>query len=93
MAVAPTTNILTGTGDISGDSAVLRINGAQAAISTGDQGTGNYLAYPLYIGRRGGTSYPFNGHIYSLIVRFGANLDSTTIEQTENWVNGKTLAY
>ena len=91
--LSPITNVLTGLGDISGDSAVLRINSAQAAINTSDQGTGNYLAYPFYIGRRGGTSLPFNGHIYSLIVRFGANLDTTTIEQTENWVNGKTLAY
>lgn len=29
--------------------------------------TGNYGNYPLYIGRRGGTSLPFNGHIYGLI--------------------------
>ena len=33
----------------------------------GDQGTGNYGNYPLYIGRRGGAALPFNGHIYGLI--------------------------
>lgn len=28
---------------------------------------GGFKAYPLYIGRRGGTTLPYNGHIYSLI--------------------------
>jgi hypothetical protein len=87
---APITNTLTGIGDISGDNATLRVNGTQVAQGSGDQGTGNFLAYPLYIGRRGGTSLPFNGHLYSLIVRFGANLDAGTIESTEGYVAGKT---
>jgi hypothetical protein len=87
---APITNVLTGIGDIAGDNATLRVNGTQAAQSTADQGTGNFLAYPLYIGRRGGTSLPFNGHLYSLIVRFGPNLTSDTIGPTERWVANKT---
>ena len=90
---APITNILTGIGDISGDSAVLRINGAQAASSTADQGTGNYLSYPLYIGRRGGTTLPFNGNIYGLLVRFGANLNNSQVIAAERWLNNKTGAY
>lgn len=91
--VAPTTDILTGLGDISGDRSTLRINGVQAAQNTADQGTGNYLAYPLYIGRRGGTTLPFNGRLYSLIVRFGANLPTATIQKTEKYINGLTKAY
>ncbi len=90
---APITNVLTGLGDISGDSAILRINGTQAANDTSNQGTGNYLAYPLYIGRRAGTLFPFNGHLYSLIVRFGSNLPAATIEKTERYINTKTRAY
>jgi hypothetical protein len=90
VAAAPITNILTGLGDISGDSAILRVNGTQVAQSTVDQGTGNYLAYPLYIGRRGGTTLPFNGHIHQLIVRFGPNLDAATIANAEKYVAGKT---
>lgn len=43
-----------------------RING-NSTVSTTSQGDGNYGNYPLYIGRRAGTSLPFNGHIYSLI--------------------------
>ena len=38
-----------------------RANGTQVAETLTDQGTGNYLAYPLYIGRRGGATIPFNG--------------------------------
>lgn len=90
--VAPTTNAMSGLSSISGDSAILRINGAQAAQSTADQGTGNYGNYPLYIGRRGGTTAPFTGHLYSLIVR-GAQTSDTQVSQTETWVNGRTGAY
>jgi hypothetical protein len=90
---APITNILTGICDISSDIATLRVNGTQAATSSTDQGTGNYLAYPLYIGRRGGTTLPFNGRLYSLIVRFGANLTDGQITSTESWVNAKVGAY
>ena len=87
---APVTNVITALGDISGDLATLRVNGTQEAQSTADQGTGNFLAYPLYIGRRGGTTLGFNGQIFSLIVRFGTNLDAGTITSTETWVAGKT---
>ena len=88
---APTTNIFASLGDISASPFLrLRINGVQQGQSLSSVGTGNFLAYPLYIGRRDGTTLPFNGHIYSLIVRFGANLDTPTIQQTEAWVAGKT---
>jgi hypothetical protein len=90
---APTTNVLTGIGDISGDVATLRVNGTQAATNTGDQGTGNYLTYPMYIGMRGGTASPFTGWLSSLIVRFGPNLSTSQIEATEAWVNGRTGAF
>jgi hypothetical protein len=87
---APRTNVLAGLGDISGDRSTLRVNGVQAAQSTADQGTGNFLAYPLYIGRRGGTSLPFNGRDYGLIVRFGPNLDANTISNVEKYLAQKT---
>lgn len=90
---APITNVLTGLGDISGDLATIRANGTQAGQNTADQGTGNFLSYPLYIGSRAGSSLRFNGNLYSLIVRFGANLNASVISQTETWVNGKTMAY
>jgi hypothetical protein len=83
---APITNVVTGLGDISADSAILRANGLEVANSTSDQGTGDFLTYPLYIGRRGGTSLPYNGQIYGLVVRFGTNLSAATVTQTETWL-------
>jgi hypothetical protein len=90
---APTTNVVTGLGDISGNSVIIRVNATQRAIATTVQGTGNYLAYPLYIGRRGGATLPFNGQMYGLITRFGANLTTTAISRTESWMNNKTGAF
>ena len=90
---APDTSTVTLTADIAGDLVALRTDGVSRSSGTGDQGTGNFLAYPLYIGRRGGTTLPFNGHLYSLIVRFGSNLPAATIEKTEKYINTKTGAY
>jgi len=90
---APTTRVVTGIGDIAGDSTIIRANGTQQDQDTADQGTGNYLAYPLYIGRRGGTTLPFSGQIYNLIVRFGATLDAGVITSTETFVNQRTGAF
>lgn len=87
---APKTAVLTGLGDIAGDSAILRVNGAVADTDTGDQGTGNYLAYPIYIGRRGGTTLPLNGRIYSLAVRFGSSLTASAISRAESQTAAKT---
>jgi hypothetical protein len=87
---SPTSNVLTGLGDISGDLAALRIDGAQVAQNTADQGTGNYLAYPAYIGARGGTSLFYNGYLDQLITRFGTNLTTGAIETTEKYVSTKS---
>lgn len=66
MLAAPITTVISAKGSISGDTSILKVNGTQVSNSI-DQGTGNYGNYPLYIGRRGGISLSFNGHIYSLI--------------------------
>jgi hypothetical protein len=89
LVAAPVTNVLTGLSDISGPSEALRVNGAVVGSNTLTQGTGNYLTYPLYIGRSGGTTLPFNGQIFGLIVRFGTNLPAATITQTETWLGAR----
>jgi len=89
---APITNVLTAIGQINNDVAILRVNAIQAASSITDQGTGNYGNYPLYIGSRGGTTLPFNGRLYSLIIR-GAQSTATQISTAETYVNSKTGAY
>jgi hypothetical protein len=90
---APITNVLTGICDIAADTSILRVNGVQNASSATDQGTGNFLTYPLFIGRRGGTASPFNGRMYGLLVRFGANLTADQITQTETWLNQRAGAF
>jgi len=88
---APITKIVTGVFDIAGDVSQIRVNGT-AGAQTGDQGTGNFGNYPLYIGRRGGTTLPFNGRLYQLIVRGAASNDGQ-IAAGEAWCNSKTRAY
>ena len=90
---APTTDVLTSLGDISAPSNIIRVDGTQIGSAVTSQGTGNYLAYPLYIGSRAGTSLFFNGRLYGLIVRFGPNPTTGQITSTESWVNSKTGAY
>lgn len=91
---APDTSVLSGLMDISGDSRILRRNGADAGTSTADQGTGNFGSYPLYVGMRAGVTIPLSGRIYAYILRFSsANLSASTVANTEVWVNSKTKAY
>ena len=75
---APHSAVLRATGEISTNTCELLINGGSKQSVAVSQGTGNYGNYPLYIGRRGGTSLPFNGHIYSLIGVGRLSTDSET---------------
>ena len=87
--LAPRTSVVAGLGDISGDLMTLRVDGAQAATNTADQGTGNFGTYPLYIGARNNNSLWFNGQLYSLIIA-GSAVSAGNISATEQWVAGKT---
>lgn len=92
-ASAPDTSVISSTHDIAADLSTIRRNGVAGVSATGDKGTGNFLAYPLYMGRRGGTAFPYNGYEFGLIVRFGANLSEQRIKNTENWLNERTRGY
>lgn len=89
---APTTTVICGTANIFASTTVLRLNGAVNATSLSTLGTGNFGNYPLNIGMRNNTLFPFNGWLTSLIVR-GAQSTQSQIEATESWVNGKTGAF
>lgn len=65
---APHTAVIVAQGDISADLARVSVNSAAPLSSATDQGTGNYGNHLLYVGRRGGTTLPFNGHIYALVI-------------------------
>jgi hypothetical protein len=86
---APTTNVLTGQGNIANRSSSLRIDGVQVAQSSTGSDTGNYSTTALQVGRRA-AAVSFNGHIYSLIARFGPNLPTDTIEKVEKYIANRT---
>lgn len=58
--------------------AALRINGVNVATTTNGVST-NLVNAPIYIGRRGGTSLPFNGQIYALLVIGKLTSDDETV--------------
>ena len=87
---SPVSSIITGLGDISGDSAILRVDGVEIAESTADQGLGNYANSVLRFGARAGISLFFNGYEDTSIIRFGPNLDASVIGKVESYVASKT---
>lgn len=89
---APDTAVITSLHDISGDLSTFRRNGVAATSSTDNKGTGNFGNYALYIGRRGGTTLPFKGNLYPIIIR-GALSSAEEIAAAEAYVNSKTGAY
>ena len=54
---------------------------------------GNFGNLPMYIGRRGGTSLPFNGHLYSLIGigKLSSDIETASIEKELAKRTGVTL--
>lgn len=85
---AGTGNVVTGLGDISGDSAILRVNGTVVATAATDQGTGNFGNFALFFGRRNNTANPLNGREYQTIIR-GAASTAAQIAQAERFVGAR----
>ena len=73
---------LTGQGDIGGDVARLRVDGAQVANITSDQGSGGFATQVLRIGSRSGTSLFVFGQMGSIMITngFGAGNELRLIE-------------
>lgn len=67
--------VLSATHDIAGDLTRARRNGVYGVDETTDKGTGNLGNYPLYIGRRAGTSSPANMNLYQFVLRGAATTD------------------
>jgi hypothetical protein len=84
------TAVITATHDIAGDLTRIARNGVYATDATGNKGAGNFLAYPLYIGARAGTSLEFEGNMYGMVLRFGANLTDAQITDTEAYLATRT---
>lgn len=89
---APITGVYSSRADLGAKTIDGRIN-TNPMVAFGSFGSGGtYGNYPLYIGRRAGTSLPFNGHLYGLIIRGAATSDSQ-IKSVEKYINGKTRAF
>jgi hypothetical protein len=72
---------------------LLRTNGADDESGSFGTYPGIVSAFstnPIYIGRRTGTSFPLNGRIYGLIVRFGDDLSFDARAKTEAYLAGKS---
>lgn len=76
--------VISGQGDISAPDNRLRVDGVQQNRSTATQGAGTYGNHILYIGRRAGTSLPFNGRIHRLLI-IGRALTASELQQAERW--------
>jgi hypothetical protein len=86
---APVTNVVTGLGDISADTCVLRVNAVEQATSATDQGTGNRAATNIRLGVDGaGTGSFFNGNIYFALIR-GALTSGTDLSSLETYAGAK----
>jgi hypothetical protein len=86
---APRTEVLTHLADISADRNDLRANGAVVKTGTGDQGTGNYGNFVLFVGRRNNASLALNGDIFQLILR-GALTSGADLTSAEQYVAART---
>ena len=90
---APVTTVFQNSIDLATGTVTARQNAASATLTaSGSTSSGSFANQPLYIGRRGNVDLPFNGRLYSLIMR-GTTSTDTEIASTETWVNGKTGAY
>jgi hypothetical protein len=64
---APFKGVITGIGQISTDTSILRIDGTQVASNTGDQGTGTLTNATLNVGFRSGGFFFFDGAMGNLM--------------------------
>jgi hypothetical protein len=90
--VAPLTSVLLGLADIANDVCILQVNGVQADSDTGDQGSGNYGNFPVYIGARAGTSAFFGSRLYGTVGRGALNNDQQNAALTA-YLNSNTRAF
>ena len=95
---APITNVVAALFDssfFSGPNRVIpRVNAAApGSVQVAFEQTGavpvKFGSFPLFIGRRGGTSLPFNGRLYGLIVR-GAQTDDLHLTNVERYLANKS---
>lgn len=92
---SPASSVLSANLNISavgiGNQIAVRLNGGVPSLSVSSSATVVASAFanaPFYIGRRNGTSLPFNGRLYGLLIRAGAANDSQILK-VEKYLNQK----
>jgi hypothetical protein len=80
---------LTGQSVINTNTLSLRVGGTQQASSAANQGGGNYGNLPIYLGRRGGLSFPASMLLYGFTA-VGATLSSYQVAQIETYMSSKS---
>lgn len=90
--VLGTKYVFKGLVDIGNSLTALQINNLTQAESNVSLGTGNLGKYPMYIGARAGTLFPFQGRIYSMLV-VGGNITPEENATLIEYVNSKTGAF
>lgn len=68
----------------------LRWNGVAGTPNTSNLGTGNFGNYNLYVGKRNGASFPWDGRLNQLCIRGGA-LTNAQITAMESYINNKMV--
>ena len=91
---SPNTTVLTGLGDISSPSNIVRVNGAQVGSVASTQGTGNYGNYAGFLFARNGAASMLTGNIYGLVARGSTAASSAAqIAAVEAYENQKTRSF
>lgn len=85
---APDSMVLAALHDLAAPRTDLRRNGVLLAGNTAATGGGNFASAAFYVGERAGTTGPFSGRIYQLIVR-GASSTAAEIAAAERFVGSK----
>ena len=86
---APDTAVISAAGYIQGDSNKIWRNGIAGVEATGDQGTGQFGNYPVFIGSRNGSSLRYKGLVQTIFIRGGTRLTNTERQAAEQYVAGR----
>ena len=89
---APLTSVVTGLMNLGGPLVTLRVNGAQVQTNSTATGGGNFNNSAIYLGRRSGTSLPFNG-VLTFAFAINRLLTANELAQVEAYANARTGAY
>lgn len=94
-AISPFSAVLAGIFDGAADpSSKMLVNGVQTSSAAGASGSGKFISGLLNFFRRNGTSFPFSGRLYGLMI-IGRLLTASELSLCQRWMaskSGVTLA-